>query len=117
MATGILRKKTVQRVAPIPKGIPRAVREQVTTLLVENYAYMDSPVFKRKNIERELFSENSEPELPLTSWYQPTRDDASEISMGGAPQLMKPQEERIMFLRYNYAKLRLQRLQKKIQAN
>jgi RNA polymerase primary sigma factor len=114
MATGLLRKKTVVgRVA----SIPRAVREQVTTLLEENYAYMDSPIFKRKNVERELFSPDSEPDLPLTSWYQPTRDDASEISMGGAPQLMKPQEERIMFLRYNYAKLRLQRLQKKIRAN
>jgi RNA polymerase primary sigma factor len=120
MATSILRKKTVLRAGPVQRvaPIPKVLREQVTTLLEENYAYMDSPVFKRKNIERELFTDDgSVPELPLTSWYQPTRDDASEISIGGAPQLMKPQEERIMFLRYNYAKLRLQRLQKKIRAN
>ena len=34
--------------------------------------------------------------------------------MTGAPQLMKTPEERIMFLRFNYAKRRLSRLQKKI---
>jgi hypothetical protein len=37
---------------------------------------MDSPIFKNRNIERELFTfEVEEPKLPLTSWYQPTRED------------------------------------------
>jgi RNA polymerase primary sigma factor len=112
MATVMVKVKKEQRASPIP----RVVRQQVESLLLENYAYMDSPVFRRKNIERELMNEGSEPELPLTSWYQPTRDDTSGISMGGAPQLMKPQEERLMFLRFNYSKLRLQRLQKRIRA-
>jgi RNA polymerase sigma factor (sigma-70 family) len=62
-----------------------------------------------------LFDFEVEPQLPMTAWYQPTRDEAVDETMAGAPQLMKPAEERIMFLRFNYSKLRLTRLQKLIQ--
>jgi RNA polymerase sigma factor (sigma-70 family) len=77
---------------------------------------MDSPVFRRKNIEAELFTfdEGVEPALPLTTWYQPTRDEALDHAFTGAPQLMKAAEERLMFLRFNYCKLRLGRLQRTI---
>ncbi|HEY7087991.1 MAG TPA: sigma-70 family RNA polymerase sigma factor [Tepidisphaeraceae bacterium] len=93
--------------------IPRALRERAEALLQENYAFMDSPLFRRKNIEAELFTEDAEADLPLTSWYQPTRDDAFEDGLtAGAPQLMKPAEERLMFYRFNYAKMRLARLQR-----
>ncbi len=99
--------------------VPRALRARVEALLLENYAYMDSPIFRRRNIERELFTfENDhEPALPLTSWYQPTRDEMLDASKSGAPQLMKGDEERMMFLRFNYAKRRLSKLQKQLQAN
>src|SRR5256886_13396528 len=77
---------------------------------------MDSPMFSRKNIERELFTfdENEEPALPMTSWYQPTRDEVLDVKITGAPQLMSGAEERMMFLRFNYSKLRLCQLQKKV---
>jgi RNA polymerase sigma factor (sigma-70 family) len=96
--------------------IPRALRSRVEALLVESYAFMDSPIFRRKNIEAELFTfeDNNEPQLPLTSWYQPTRDDMLDTAVTGAPQLMKGDEERMMFLRFNYAKRRLSQLQRKI---
>jgi RNA polymerase primary sigma factor len=89
-----------------------AVRRQVEALLGENYAYMDSTIFRRRRIEHELFSFESgqEPALPLTSWYQPTRDDALDPAIVGAPQLMKADEERLMFLRFNYCKRRITRL-------
>jgi len=94
------------------QAIPRVMRQKVESLLEESYAYMDSPIFKQRNIEKELFDFEVEPQLPRTSWYQPTRDEMVDATMAGAPQLMKPQEERIMFLRFNYAKMRLCRLQK-----
>ncbi len=96
-------------------AIPRALRARAEALLDENYAFMDSPLFRRKNIEAELFTEDAERSLPLTSWYQPTRDDAFENGLSaGAPQLMKADEERMMFLRFNCAKMRLSQLQRKI---
>ena len=95
--------------------VPRHLRERAEAILAENYAYMDSPLFRRKNIEAELFTEDAERALPLVSWYQPTRDDAFEDqAIVGAPQLMKPEEERLMFYRFNYAKMRLCQLQRKV---
>jgi RNA polymerase primary sigma factor len=97
-----------------PTPIPRALRKRVEALMEQSYAYMDSPIFRRKRIEKELFDFEVEPQLPMTSWYQPTRDEAVDVSTSGAPQLMKGQEERLMFLRFNYSKLRLSRVQKQI---
>ena len=107
MATMLLKRKPVS-------PIPRQMRAQVEALLLENYAFMDSPIFKQKGIEKELFTFDVEPQLPMTSWYQPTRDEAIDQAMVGAPQLMKAQEEKLMFLRFNYAKLKLCRLQRRI---
>jgi RNA polymerase primary sigma factor len=75
---------------------------------------MDSPIFKQRGIEKELFTFelDQEPQLPRVGWYQPTREETVEVT--GAPQLMKAPEERLMFLRFNFAKRRLVALQKKI---
>jgi len=94
--------------------IPRVLRQKVEALLEESYAFMDSPIFKQRGIEKELFDFDKEPSLPMTSWYQPTRDEAVDDTMAAAPQLMTAKEERIMFLRFNFSKLKLTRLQKRI---
>jgi RNA polymerase sigma factor (sigma-70 family) len=98
------------------EAIPRAMRAKLEVLLEENYAFMDSPIFKQRNIEKNLFAfeehKGHEPALPLTSWYQPTRDEAIDETMSHAPQLMKGQEEKLMFLRFNLSKKRLTQLQK-----
>jgi RNA polymerase sigma factor (sigma-70 family) len=76
---------------------------------------MDSPLFKQRGVEKELFTEPI-PELPKTDWYQPTREDV--LGDGTAsPQLMKPAEEQLMFRRFNYCKYKLGKLQKKIAAS
>ena len=69
---------------------PKAVAQRAEALLGANYAYMDSPVFRQRGIEKELFTfeEQHEPELPMTSWYQPTRDDLDAHNSGHTPQLM-----------------------------
>ena len=97
--------------------VPRVMRQKVEAILKESYAFMDSSLFRRKDIESDLFDFNKEPELPTTSWYQPTRDEALDQAMQGAPQLMTAAEERIMFLRFNYSKLRLCKLQRLIKKN
>ena len=69
--------------------IPRVMRRKVEELLEGNYAFMDSPIFAQKNIEKELFDFDKEPQLPMTSWYQPTRDEAVDEAISGCAQLMK----------------------------
>ena len=96
------------------KPVPRAMRERAEQILSENYAYMDSEVFKQRGLEAELFNfENGEPALPLTGWYQPTREEIAD-QLKGTPQLMKAPEEKLMFLRFNFAKRKLSRLQAKV---
>jgi RNA polymerase sigma factor (sigma-70 family) len=108
------RSVPVKRAAPVP----RFLRARAEALLAENYAFMDSPVFRRRHIEADLFSFEQtagvEPPLPLTSWYQPTRDEALEEGKTNTPQLMKADEERLMFLRFNYSKRKLSQLQRKV---
>ena len=105
---------TVATVKPAP--IPRHMRQRVELLLPENYAFMDSPSFKNRGIEKELFgSEDHEPVLPLTSWYAPTRDEAIEAGRHSSPTLMKPAEEKTMFLRFNYSKCKLSKMKAKIE--
>lgn len=94
--------------------LPKALREQVETILSEDYAFMESPVFRRKSIERDLFDQHPEPQLPSTSWYQPTAEDLGSADLSNSPQLMKGDEERLMFLRFNYSKRRLCDIQKKV---
>jgi len=111
MATALMEKPKI--VLRSNGRVPRALRAQIETLLAENYAFMDSPVFKQRGIEKELFNFEVEPALPLTSWYQPTREEIAD-QLKGTPQLMKAPEEKLMFLRFNYSKFRLTKLQKKL---
>jgi len=115
MATVLTMNKSERGKVGRQSPVPRALRQRVETLLLENFAFMDTPVFRHKHVETELFDFDKEPELPLTSWYQPTRDEVLDTAVVGAPQLMKGAEERVMFLRFNYSKLRLSKLKKKIE--
>jgi RNA polymerase sigma factor (sigma-70 family) len=109
MAVELMSKRSATKKGSVSKAVARRVEE----LLAGNYAYMDSPLFAQKNIEKELFTFDQEPKLPLTSWYQPTREDL-EGQHVTTPQLMTAAEERLMFLRFNFAKRKLTLLQKKV---
>jgi len=110
MATAIA---AVEKKQNRKERVPKALRERVERLLLENFAFMDSPVFRRKHIERDLFEVEVEPQLPPTAWYQPTWQDLEGVG-SNSPKLMKAPEERMMFLRFNYSKRRLSQLKKKI---
>lgn len=100
---------------PSKARVSKDLREKVEPLLALEYAYMDSPIFKNKGIEAELFAETL-PELPMVAWYAPTRDDIGN-TVAGTPQLMKTAEEQLMFRRFNYAKRKLKLMKKKILAD
>ena len=100
--------------APAALPIPRALRQRAEEYLAQSYAFMDSPLFKQRGIEKELFTFDKEPSLPMTSWYQPTREDLLDAAVTGAPQLMTAKEERVMFLRFNFAKRKLTQLQNRV---
>lgn len=102
----------VYKLAP-GASVPRALRQRAEQYLAGSYAFMDSPLFKQRGVEKELFTFDKEPSLPMTSWYQPTREDLLNSAITGAPQLMSASEEKLMFLRFNFAKRKLTLLQVK----
>jgi len=116
VSPSIVQKETPSRAQVRAKPIPRALRARAEQILAEEYAFMDSPIFRHKGIEAELFSfeekGGEEPSLPLTSWYQPTREEIAD-QLKGTPQLMKAPEEKMMFLRFNFAKRKLGAIQRK----
>jgi len=121
MAATLSEHKTVRRHLPAKQvparvsPIPKAVRQQAERILAEDYPFMDSVFFHKKNAEAQLFSEEAAvPELPLTSWYQPTREEMLESGITGAPKLMSAAEERLMFLRFNFSKHRLMQIKRKV---
>jgi RNA polymerase primary sigma factor len=93
-----------------------SLRARVEPMLAENFEFMDSSVFRRKHVRRELFGADSERELPRTSWYRPTRDEALDASTG-TPQFMDAAEERLVFYRFNFCKMRLSQLKLKLRAD
>src|SRR5690606_27653820 len=100
MGATLSEHKTVRKQLPAKQvavrnsPIPKAIRQQAERILAEDYPYMDSVVFHKKNAEAQLFSEDGAvPELPLTSWYQPTREEMLESGITGAPKLMSAAEE------------------------
>lgn len=110
-------KKVASSATPSPKAasfIPRALRGQAEVLCKMQFDCMDNEVFKKPNIEQTLFSFEREPELPPTSWYHPTRDDLFTGRVAEPPPLMSVAEEKLMFLRFNYAKRKLTELQQQI---
>jgi RNA polymerase primary sigma factor len=111
MPVELKKAPATKRATPISK-ILRAQAEQV---MQGNYAFMDSPSFNQPDIEAELFSEE-EPVLPLVSWYQPTRDEMVDAATSGTPKLMSASEEKLMFLRYNFAKKRLGEIKERVEA-
>src|SRR5689334_6856029 len=98
MAAEVMNKRAN---TPKKARLPRAMAARVDEILAQSFAYMDSPIFKNRNIEKELFTFDEEPKLPMTSWYQPTREDL-EGQHVTTPQLMSAAEERLMFRRFNY---------------
>ena len=114
MAIELMNKRSASKKVN-SQSVPKGTLQRVEVILAGNYAFMDSPLFKNRNVERELFTfaDGAEPNLPLTSWYQPTREDL-ESNRVTTPQLMSAAEEKLMFLRFNYAKRKLQMLQKKV---
>jgi RNA polymerase sigma factor (sigma-70 family) len=104
--------KAAKRAMPVP----RLLRQKAEVILATNYDFMDSEVFTQRGVERALFEvEDSEKALPFVAWYQPTRDEAFEGQDNvGQPQLMKPAEEKLMFLRFNFAKKKMGVLQRRV---
>ena len=81
-------------------------RTLVEEALTVNLDPVPNALFKRASAERELFDEGMDISRASTSWYHPMMDD--ELIGNSAPSsaLLTTEQEKHLFLRYNYARLR-----------
>ena len=89
LASGLSR--CVPRRGPVPGAYSPGDATESRNAARRELRFMDSPIFKQRGHREASCSTSraSSRALPLTSWYQPTRDEAVDETIAGAPQLMK----------------------------
>jgi RNA polymerase sigma factor (sigma-70 family) len=78
----------------------------VTEALTVNLDYVKNDLFRKASAERELFDEGLPITSASTSWYHPMVDDELIAHSAPSSSLLTTEQEKHMFLRYNYARMR-----------
>lgn len=89
-------------------------------ILAEEMDFIDSPEFAKPDAERRIYQELPEVQKPDVSWYRPLMDDLTPARdradgkgsrsekgrglRGGSTLLLTGAQERILFLKYNFAR-------------
>ncbi len=90
------------------EGLSQAERELVEEALTVNLDYVKNELFRKASAERQLFDEGLAINPASTSWYHPMIDDGLVGRSAPTSSLLSAEQERHLFLRYNYARLRTQ---------
>ena len=102
-----------------PARLSAQEKLRLAELFMEPVDFMDSPEFRKAGAERRIFDEAPEIARPDVSWYRPLMDERSrarEMSRPGrapATVLLTAAQERVLFLKLNYARYRMAKLQKR----
>ena len=97
-----------------PKPLSDGELEILAIILEKPMDYMDSEEFRRNRAEKRIYSEE-EIQQPDVTWYRPLMDDLLPSRGAGNRQgksvLLSGQQERILFLKFNYARFRIRGIQ------
>jgi RNA polymerase sigma factor (sigma-70 family) len=108
---------------PVPSGPSRqrrglsyddeAVLQRLLTVPMD---FIDSDAFTEQEAEFRIYDEAPEIQKPDVAWYRPLMDDLtpSRQTRQSATVLLTAEQERVLFLQYNYARFRISLLQKEI---
>lgn len=96
-------------------GFTPAQRALVVEAVHVNLDYVKNDLFKKASAEQELF-EGESIQAASTSWYHPMVDDELIAQAAPSSSLLTTAQEKLVFLRYNYARLRAQAAVKKFRA-
>ncbi|HVS71647.1 MAG TPA: sigma-70 family RNA polymerase sigma factor [Phycisphaerae bacterium] len=98
-------------------SLPVDDREEVIEALTANLDYVKNDLFRRAAAERELFDQGMAIAPASTSWYHPMVDDELIGQSAPSSSLLTTEQEKHLFLRYNYARLRAQAVVKKFKTH
>ena len=88
-------------------------------LLLGPQDFMDSPEFRKRGAARRIYKDDLEIGLPDVSWYRPLLDGATGGRKRAAPRKGKPlvltaEQERSLFLKFNYARFMIAKIQTRL---
>jgi RNA polymerase primary sigma factor len=89
-------------------GLTSDTRALVEEALNVNLNFVKNDLFKQASAERELFEEAKPIAAASTSWYHPMVDDELIGQSAPSSSLLTGEQEKQLFLRYNYARSRAQ---------
>jgi len=105
------------------RGALKPLSDREETLLSEILAkpmdYIDSDEFRRKRAEQTIYA-LEEVQRPDVSWYRPLMDDIlpsrsrNMNARTGKTLVLSGEQERILFLKFNYARFRIREIQDKL---
>ena len=83
-------------------------RSLVEEALTVNLDYVKNDAFRKASSEREFFEDGLDISPASTSWYHPMVDDGLVSHSAPSSSLLTTPQEKHLFLRYNYARMRAQ---------
>jgi RNA polymerase primary sigma factor len=108
---------TTQRHIVALETLPREERELVEEAMTVNLDYVKSETFSSPTAEHDLFEGGMTIKGGSTSWYHPMIDEELITSNAPSSSLLNAQQEKHLFLRYNYSRLRAQALAEKFRTH
>ena len=88
-----------------PSGVRKSLVAEAVACRLD---YVENDLFTKESAERELFDEGPEIAHASTSWYCAMVDDELGGNSASRSSLLTTEQERHLFLRYNYARMRVQ---------
>jgi RNA polymerase sigma factor (sigma-70 family) len=102
-------------------GLSSSDERLLQQILAQEMDYIDSTEFREPDAEYRIFDEAPEIQKPDVAWYRPLMDDLTPSSdsmhrstRNSGTLLLTADEERVLFLQYNYSRFRVSELQKQI---
>jgi len=89
-------------------ALPADDKDLILEALEANLDYVKSEFFRKSSAERELFEEGPALQAASTSWYHPMVDDELIAQSAPSSSLLTTEQERHVFLRYNFARMKAQ---------
>lgn len=96
--------------------LPREEQEEVRRILAEPMDYIHDERFEEPDAYEKLFEQAPELPEPNTSWYQPVMEEV-DVERAGKQVVnvvLTAEQERVLFLQYNYARYRVSLLREQM---
>jgi len=111
-----LRKRSATGAASVPSHLSPRDRAELTDILAEPVDYVDDELFDQDDADDQVFDQAPEIPQPNTSWYHPIMENASTSRdvHGVVNVVLSKEQERALFLQYNYARFRVAKLRDEV---